>query len=241
MLLLCRSGLSTALPPRGQLLEGPPHPGGPAGWRPLQGGCLSPVLTHRSGCWGHFLWRRSPRATHQGCTSGAQLLPSPTSPGPRHLGLRTPRPLPAPSWPAAGTLLNPRGQDQGLPGLQMVPRSRRLAQAPGDRGRRAQLGGWGAAWGGCLAGAFPSSDRWSRIRAVAPPGWRLDLARGERSAVQGQRQCPGMGWRGPGGTSWLCHWCHAARQPRVIASPLCLTAKASSSARRTSCPWTTPR
>lgn len=42
MLLLCRSGLSTALPPRGQLLEGPPHPGGPAGWGPLQGGCLSP-------------------------------------------------------------------------------------------------------------------------------------------------------------------------------------------------------
>lgn len=98
MLLPCRSGLSRALPTSGTALGkttpswGPSRMGTPPGQLPV------PVLTHCGGCWGHFLWSRSPQghATHHGCTSGAQLLSSPTSPGPRHVGLWTP--LPAPSW-----------------------------------------------------------------------------------------------------------------------------------------------
>lgn len=108
--------------------------------------------------------------------------------------------------PPAPSLIPGDGMGRRLPGLQMVPRSRWLTQALGDRGCRARLEPGGLPGGGCLAGAFPSSDRWSRIRAVAPPRWRLDLVRGEHSAMQGQRQCPGLGWQGCSGTWWLCHW-----------------------------------
>lgn len=140
-------------------------------------------------------------AQQDGDPSGTAACPCPDSlwwllgpfpveqepPGPRHASrLHIWRPavvLPHLPWaPApgavdapAGPLLAPSlipgdGMGKGLPGLQMVPLSRLLAPAPGDSGCPAWPG-----VGGCLAGAFPSSDRWSRIRAVAPPGWRLDL------------------------------------------------------------------
>ncbi|XP_027516168.1 TNF receptor-associated factor 4 isoform X1 [Corapipo altera] len=143
----------------------------------------------------------------------AHLVPSCCPPppplGPSTWGCGSPIPCrPHPGQPPAPSLIPGAGTGEGLPGLQMVPCcSRRLAQAPGDRGCRALPGGGGLSWGGCLAIAFPSSDRWSGIRAAAPPGLRLDLVQGECSAVEGQHQCPGMGWQGPDGTSWLCHWC----------------------------------
>lgn len=105
-----------------------------------------PVLAHRSGWWGCFLQSGSPGATHPGCTSGAQLLSCLSPPGPQHLGLWAPV---APTGTTPGQppapCLNPRGLGwvRGLLGLQMVARSQRLAQAPGDRGCHARGGASG--------------------------------------------------------------------------------------------------
>lgn len=125
-----------------------------------------PVLTHCGGCWGHFLWSRSPRATHQGCTSGAQLLSSPTSPGPRHLGLWTPIP--------AGPLLASR---------RHPPSSQGTGWARGCRGSRwchshgcwpwplgtvAALPGWG--WGGVWRGHFPAQTDGAGLEPWLPQG-----------------------------------------------------------------------
>lgn len=166
MLLPCRSGLSRALPTSGPALGkttpswGPSRMGTPPGQLPV------PVLTHCGGCWGHFLWSRSPQghASRLHIWRPAVVLPHlPWAPAPGAVD--------APAGPLlAPSLIPGDGMGKGLPGLQMVPLSRLLAPAPGDSGCPAWLG-----VGGCLAGAFPSSDRWSRIRAVAPPGWRLDL------------------------------------------------------------------
>lgn len=159
-LLLCRTG---SFPPHGQLSEGAPHPGGPAGWGPPQGSCLYPVLTHRGGCWGHFLWSRSPRGT-----SGlhiwrpAVVLPPPPL-GPGTWGCGRPG--------AAGTLLNPRGLDgegaAGAPDGATLPEP---GQAPGDRGRRARLGAGGLPGGGVWRGHFPAQTDGAGLELWLPQG-----------------------------------------------------------------------
>lgn len=79
------------------------------------------ILPHLSGWWGRFLRSRSPGATHPGCTSGVQLLASPSSPGRQHLVLWVP----------------------------VVPTStsQRLVQVSEDQGSHARPGG-GAVWWG---------------------------------------------------------------------------------------------
>lgn len=147
------------------------------------------ILPHLSGCWGRFLPSRSPGATHPGCTSGIQLLASPSSPGCRHLGLWVPV-VPTSSAPGhrhrhpaviPGELGWAKAGGQGPDGATLA------AAGPGLRGPGQPC----PARGGCLVGAFPSSDRWSRIRAAAPHG--LDLAQGERSAMEGQHRHHGVG------------------------------------------------
>lgn len=146
------------------------------------------ILPHLSGWWGRFLRSRSPGATHPGCTSGVQLLASPSSPGRQHLGLWVPV-VPTSTSPGRwhpavipGELGCAKAGRQGPDGATLA------AAGPGLRGPGQPCPARG---GGCLVGAFPSSDRWSGIRAAAPHG--LDLARGERSATEGRHQHRAVG------------------------------------------------
>lgn len=117
-------------------------------------------------------WPSGPFPAEQEPTSGLHIwrpAVAPPCPGPQHLGLRAP--LGQPPAPCR----NPRGAGAGEGAARAPDGATLKAAGPGPWG--GWLGTGGAAWGGeggvCLGGEFPSSDRWSRIRAVAPRGLRL--------------------------------------------------------------------
>lgn len=145
----------------------------------------------------------APRVVHLGCTSGVQLLVPPRPPPwPEHLGLWVPV---APAGTAPGQppapCLNPEGPGwaRGLPGLQMVPRSWRPAQAPRDHGRHAWLGlggGGEGCPGGVWRGHFPAQTDGAGLELQFPKGrrwiWCGVSTRRQRDSTDA------LGWGGGG-------------------------------------------
>lgn len=114
---------------------------------------------------GPFPVEQEPQGQHQGCTSGAQLLSSPTSLGPGTWGRGRPG--------AASTLLNPGGRD----GQGAACRGSRWCHAhggwPRPPGTGAAVPGWGL--GGCLGGGvwrghFPAQTDGAGLELWLPQG-----------------------------------------------------------------------